>query len=110
MRIFFYLYFTTLLAITLCQSNEILPFSSIKMQKDDIYVSLDLKRAEWSKLLSINNFGSDAIVNFSKQHYGLLKCDYEIECYKFNILKNFNEVYQLFTNKNLGVTVSLELE
>jgi hypothetical protein len=101
------------LAVTVlisCEDKEISPFSSLRMKNDEILVSLDLKRAEWSKLLSINSIGSDAIVNFSKQHYGQLKCDYEFECYKYNILKNFGEVYRLFNSKDLGSTVSLELE
>ena len=80
------------------------------MKGDDIYVTMDLKRTEWTKLLSINNIGSDAIINFSKQHYGLLKCDFEFECYKYNILKNFMELLQLFSKKDTGLTVSLELE
>ena len=91
-------------------NNDISPFSSIKMEDDNIFVTIDLKSSKWSKLLSINNFGSDAIVNYSKEHFGLSKCDFEIECYKFNIIKNFNDVYKLMSNKNLGMTVSLELE
>lgn len=105
-----YFQLVILIVNVICDGNETLPFSSIKMDKDDVLVSLDLKRSEWSKLLSINNIGSDAISNFSKKHYGLLKCDYEIECYKYNIIKNFNEVYELFSGKKLGRTVSLELE
>jgi hypothetical protein len=110
MKKILYFQLVILLVKVLCEGNETLPFSSINMDKDDIYVSLDLKRLDWSKLLSINNIGSDAIVNFSKKHYGVLKCDYEVECYKYNIIKNFNEVYQLFSGKKLGKTVSLELE
>jgi len=110
MRIFHFLYVILILSEVYSNTLEIFPFSSIKMQNDDIYVTLDLKRSEWNKLISINNIGSDAIINFSKQHYGLSKCDYELECYKYNILKNFNEVFHLISLKDLGLTVSLEIE
>ena len=110
MKILLYFHLVLLVSNVLTQGNEISPFSSVKMDSDDIYVSLDLKRIDWSKLLSINDIGSDAIVNFSKQHYGLLKCDYEVECYKYNLIKNFDEVYELFSGKKLGHSVSLELE
>lgn len=110
MKLFLILFQLLLLVVVNCNPPELSPFSSIKMIGDDVFVSLDLKRAEWSKLLSINSIGTDAIVNFSKQHYGEMKCDMEIACYKYNIIKNFNEVYKLFNNKDLGSTVSLELE
>ena len=110
MRLLNFLQIFILINHYLSLNNDISPFSSIKMQNGDIFVTIDLKSNEWNKLLSINNIGSDAIVNFAKEHYGVFNCDYEIECYKFNIIKNFNEVYKLMSGKNIGMTVSLELE
>jgi hypothetical protein len=87
-----------------------LPFSSIKMKADEIHVSLDESRSKWHKLLSVNSVGSDAIVNFSKTHYGASKCDYETECYRYNIIVNFDEVYKKLNNEDLPKWVPMELE
>jgi hypothetical protein len=88
--------------------SKILPFSSIKMKNDDIYVSIDPKREKWHQLLSINSIGSDAIVSTSKTNYGTLNCDGEIECYKFNIIVNFEEVYKRLSNKDIPKWVPME--
>jgi hypothetical protein len=90
------------------ETAKMLPFSSIKMKDDEIWVSLDPKRETWHKLLSINSVGSDALVNFSRTHYGELPCDYEIECYKYNIIVNFQQVYQKLNESPLPKWVPME--
>jgi hypothetical protein len=92
------------------KKHNILPFTSLKMKEDLIYMTLDKERHEWHKLLSIDNIGYDAIVNFSKQHYGQSKCDYELECYKYNIIANFDQLYQLMQGKPLLNRLGIEFE
>jgi hypothetical protein len=73
------------------------------MLDDDIYFTLGLgliKESKWHKLLSIESIGSDAIVKFAKEHYGTNMCDYKIECYKYNIIVNFDKVFNLMNKKN----------
>jgi hypothetical protein len=94
------------------EQPKILPFSSIKIiNNDQIHVTLDLQIKDWHKLLSIDNIGSDAIIKFAKEHFGYEKCDYEIECYKYNIIANFEKVYNLILNtKEMPKRISLEYE
>ena len=90
--------------------KRLLPFSRIKMIDDNIYFTLGKTDLEWKKLLSIKSIGSDAIVKFSKDHYGSNNCDYSIECYRYNIIVNFDKVFSLMNNFNLGKYVGLEYE
>ena len=78
---------------TLINPNNILPFSSIKFVGEDIFITLDANRGKWHKLLSIDNIGYDAIEKYAIEHFGKSKCDYEIECYKYNIIANFPGIY-----------------
>lgn len=87
------------------------PFSSIKFIGDQLFVSLDDKTVEnWHLLLSLNNIGIDALINFSKQHYGIRYCDLKIECYKFHIIKHINKVYKSFQNEDLPEKIPIELQ
>jgi hypothetical protein len=92
------------------QEKEILPFSSIKIEHDNIIITLDTARKEWHKLLSVDNVGSDAIIKFAKDHYGVSKCDFEIECYKYNIIVNFGKVFALLQEKPLPDKIGVEYE
>jgi hypothetical protein len=112
----FFLTFILLLQISLAQ-KRVLPFSRIKMTNDDIFFTLGLgpvKEKQWHKLLSIESFGADAIVKFAKEHYGTNLCDYKIECYKFNIIVNFDKVFNSINGKGdmfpkrLGLEFELE--
>lgn len=90
--------------------KRLLPFSRIKMIDDNIYFTLGKTDSEWKKLLSIKSIGSDAIVKFSKDHYGINNCDYSIECYRYNVIVNFDKVFTLMNNYELGKNVELEYE
>lgn len=92
------------------QNKRILPFTSIKMKDDQILFTLSTHRDKWHKLLSIDNVGTDAIVKFSKDHFGLNKCDYKIECFKYNLIVNFDYVFSLLENKKFPEHVGLEYE
>ena len=122
-RVFFFIYLHALLELinnnlsifSICQSesgkdSHILPFTSIKMNDDKILFTLSPSRDKWHKLLSIDNVGTDAIVKFSKERFGSNKCDYEIECYKYNIIGKFDNVYSLLQNKKFPERVGLEYE
>jgi hypothetical protein len=92
------------------KDSHILPFTSIKMNDDKIFFTLSANRDKWHKLLSIDNVGTDAIVKFSKERFGSNKCDYEIECYKYNIIGKFDDVFSLLQNKKFPERVGLEYE
>ncbi len=92
------------------KNTQILPFTSIKMINDDIFFTLSLHRDKWHKLLSIDNVGTDALVKYSKDHYGRNKCDYQIDCYRYNIIANFPEIFSGLQNKKFPVRVGLEYE
>lgn len=87
----------------------ILPFYSVKVLNDNIYVTLDDKREKWEQLLSIDNYGSDSMIAFAKKIYGNNNCDYEIACYKYNIISNFEDVYRKVTGKVFPLHSSIEL-
>jgi hypothetical protein len=92
-------------------SIEILPFSRLKINNDQIYFTLSFPSQKWYRLLSIDSFGSDAIIKYSKDNYGINMCDFEIECYKYNIIKNFNKIYSAMQNgKLLSDKIGLEYE
>jgi hypothetical protein len=91
-------------------AQEILPFSIIKIINDSIYFTLIPGNDKWHKLLSIDSIGSDAILKYSKDNYGLSKCDYEIECYKFNIISNFDKIYSKMQNRIMPARIGLEYE
>lgn len=98
---------------SLCQNekiNQILPFTSLKIQNEDILFTLDNQRKDWHKLLSIDNVGTDALIKYSKQKYGENNCDNEVECYKYNLIKRFDEVFKEFQNKELDKYTPLEYE
>jgi hypothetical protein len=92
------------------KSTQILPFTSIKMIDDNVFFTLSSKRDKWLKLLSLDNVGTDALVKFSKDHYGRNKCDYQTECYKFNIISNFPNIFSVFQNKKFPERMGLEYE
>lgn len=102
--------------IFICYTQRISPFSRIKMLEDDIFFTLGLgptKESQWHKLLSIESIGADAIVKYAKEHYGINMCDFKIQCYKYNIIVNFDTIFNLMTNKNefprrLGLEYELE--
>lgn len=85
------------------------PFSSIKMIGDKIEVSFDANRKTWYILGSVNTYGADAIVNFSKSHFGSNMCDNSIECFKYHIIHDFEDVYEKFTEDDLPEKIPLEL-
>ncbi len=64
--------------------------------------------SDWHKLLSINNFGADVLIQKAKESFGLLNCDNEIACYKFNLIVNFEKVYELVAKQQVPKYVSLE--
>ena len=99
----------SLLTIGVHNEGMILPFYSIKVLNDNIYVTLDSKREKWEQLLSIDNYGADSIVAFAKKLYGSNNCDYEISCYKYNIISNFEDVYRKVTGKVFPLHSSIEL-
>jgi hypothetical protein len=86
------------------------PFSSIKIVEDSIYFTIDSQREKWHKLFSINNIGVDAIVQYSKKHYGESKCDSEIECYKYNIIASFEDTVQGLMGKKFPPRVGVEYQ
>lgn len=103
-------FFVFLLIFGICICGEMLsPFSSIKIVNDNIYVTFDNDRAKWNQLLSIDNYGVDSIVKFAKELYGTNNCDYQISCYKYNIIANFEDVYLKVTGKTLPKHSSIEL-
>lgn len=103
-------FFVFLLIFGICTCGGMLsPFSSIKIVNDNIYVTLDNDRAKWNQLLSIDNYGVDSIVKFAKELYGTNNCDYQISCYKYNIIANFEDVYSKVTGKTLPKHSSIEL-
>ena len=99
----------SLLTIGVHNEGMILPFYSIKVLNDNIYVTLDSKIEKWEQLLSIDNYGADSIVAFAKKLYGSNNCDYEISCYKYNIISNFEDVYRKVTGKVFPLHSSIEL-
>ena len=103
-------FFVFLLIFDICTCAGMLsPFSSIKIVNDNIYVTLDNDRAKWNQLLSIDNYGVDSIVKYAKELYGTNNCDYQISCYKYNIIANFEDVYLKVTGKTLPKHSSIEL-
>ena len=109
MKLLLFIFFILIKHILNIESlYQILPFTSIKVNNDEIFFTLDNSRTDWKKLLSIDNTGSDAIIKYSKEHYGLDKCDYEIECYIYNIIANFGEVYYKLQSRYLPEKISLE--
>ena len=103
-------FFVFLLIFDICTCAWMLsPFSSIKIVNDNIYVTLDNDRAKWNQLLSIDNYGVDSIVKYAKELYGTNNCDYQISCYKYNIIANFEDVYLKVTGKTLPKHSSIEL-
>lgn len=91
-------------------NEEILPFSRIKIINDNIYFTLSSTSKDWHKLLSIDSIGADAIIKFSKDKYGESKCDYQIECFKYNIILNFDKIYSQILNKPFSNFIGLESE
>lgn len=92
-------------------STKISPFSSVKLFRNQIFVSMDTKNIEnWHQLLSINDVGIDALINFAIKHYGSSMCDFKIECYKYNIIKHLTKVYRDFQKEELPVHVSVEFQ
>lgn len=90
-------------------NDKILPFTSIKiLTSDEIYITLDTKRKNWHKLLSLDSIGYDAIIKFAKDHYGMGSCDYEIECYKYNIIVNFDTIYKRMNDRKLPEKLGIE--
>lgn len=90
--------------------NKKSPFSAVKILRNTIYISFDDKKpSTWHTLLSLNNIGADALMNFAKTHYGERFCDYKIECYKFHIIKHIYKVYKDFQNEELPDHVPVEL-
>lgn len=111
MELFYLIIVGTLLCgVSTNSNNNLLPFTSIKVVDDQIYFTLDNPRKNWHKLLSIESIGSDAIIKTSKDHYGLSKCDYGIECYKYNIIVNFETLFKLIQGQDLPEHISLESE
>lgn len=108
----FLVYFIpVILCVENLQKEDLFPFTSVKIDtEDNIYATLDHKRDKWNRVLSVDNLGSDAIVNFCKEHYGLNNCDYEIECYKYHIVANFDKVYTQMTGKKFKNSIPVELE
>ncbi len=113
----FYFLFTSLLLIALISSVDIpkeksnarvLPFSRIKLKGEDVYICLGLRDEHWHRLLSIDSVGADALVTHSKAHFGVNKCDYDIECFKYNIIANFDKVFASLTNNPIPKRVGLE--
>ena len=85
-----------------------LPFTSVKMIEDDIFFTLDKDRSNWHRLLSIDNVGADVYIHKAKEEFGLLNCDGEIQCYKYNIIVNFEKVYSIVNKVNIPDHVSVE--
>ena len=92
------------------EEKFILPFSTIQMKNEKILISIENDRKNLFYLFSINNIGVDAIVKFSKDRYGLEKCEYEIECFKYNIIVNFEKVYKSMQGENIPIRVGMELK
>jgi hypothetical protein len=91
-------------------TSKALPFSSIKMKGDEIYVKIDPKCETWYKLLSVNSVGSDALIKDSKERFGTSPCDGEIECYKYNIIADFEAIYKKLKGEALPKWVPMEFE
>jgi len=105
--LFIYLSTTTILNVS---AQGMLPFSRIKIINDSIYFTLTPGNDKWHKLLSIDSIGADAILKYAKDNYGSNKCDYEIECYKYNIIANFGKIFSKISNKMMPVRIGLEYE
>jgi hypothetical protein len=80
------------------------------MINNQIFFTLDKDRKTWHKLLSVDSIGYDALVKTSKDKYGFGKCENEIECYKYNIIVNFDKIYFMIQNKELPGKIGLEYE
>jgi len=96
------------LSVSCDNEKSIFPFTSIKVVNDDIFFTLDKKRSEWHKLLSIDNIGADVFIRKAKEDFGELNCDYEIQCYKYNLIVNFEKVYFIVSNQKIPEHVSIE--
>lgn len=81
-------------------SLDILPFHSIKVENDQIFVRLTGKSEAWKRLKSISNLTSEQIIGYSKQKFKGSNCP--IACYMFEILKDFPKIYEALSNKELA--------
>jgi len=99
--------FTNLFTIN-TKEVHVFPFTSIKIIDNNIFFTLDNVRSDWHRLLSIDNIGADVFIRKAKENFGLLNCDYEIACYKYNLITDFEKVYEISTKEKLPLHVSVE--
>lgn len=90
------------------KKNNILPFTSIKINNDEIFFTKTSDRTNWYKLLSINNIREDVFIKKAKNAFGEKSCNFEIECYKYNLILNFPSLFKLVSGISLPKLVDVE--
>ena len=92
--------FFLIIALTTVKPN-LLPFTSIKLISDEIYITTRNDRSDWMKLKSISNITSEQMIKFSKQHYKETNC--QIECYRFHLIYDLPTIYNSLSKKELSL-------